>query len=872
MKGFKFRHPLLAAAVVNALVPAYALAETAAEKEESIERIVVTARNKAEAINKIPVSVSAIGGEELKRTAIASIQDVIEETPGVTYDNVGSLGTSQPVIRGLAQPGLVGDETNVAVFIDGVYASGRDAAVLPLAGLERVEIVRGPQSAIYGRNAFAGAINYITKAPTQELTAGIDATIGTDERKGVDLFVSSGITDWARFRVDLSSNNSGSTIENIDQTTGKKIDDRRLGLTESQLARAKLIIEPTDSTAITLSHTYGDDKITPMAEAHLDMNAGFKVNVPMRPIILGRDGVQNPDGSIEVFPSYYSGQASRYIGELSEDLWKKSFTGVAPEAEGETRKSHRTALQFDYVGDDVSFTYIGGYNTSEYTVNQGQLASYAGTVILPAVAAGFLPDPSTIPGAPNIQPIILDMPGLPFPMAIYEGVMGYDYGGQPNDDRKEQSHEVRLSGYAGDLGWVVGGFYSKLDLKQSLVNAVVGADPYSAILLEAAGMTAGEEGIPVMQATDYTTDTRAVFASLSYDFSDDWNVTLEGRYTKEKKTADNHTDNRAPGFLFPTGEMEGDWGYFTPRVTIDYDLNEDSLLYLNVGKGVKSGGLNGGASGSEMTYDPEENWTYELGIKSFLFDDALKFNLAGYFIDWDKQQVRGFSSIDVPENSFPTVIVNNLGKTEVTGIELDTRWQINDNFGFNFGGNWNDAKVVKGGLGPDAGFLDYEQLGLKGVDYPFDPEQRQVIGPMGPIMGMFGPISVDVPPAGTMVSDGDVSGKDMPRTPKFTANASIDWIQGFGSFNGYAKLSVGYKTKQYMDSINKMYLPASYTSRLTGGIETASYRVGFYINNLTDKVYAVSGYTKYLWNGHAQSVSAIGQGRTAGINFSYKFN
>ncbi|WP_163932513.1 TonB-dependent receptor [Paraferrimonas sp. SM1919] len=857
MKHYKVRYPVITAAITAALGCSWsaiaAEAEDAqAQEDAAIERIIVTSRNKEELINKIPVAVSAFSGDDIIKNSINSVEDVIAQTPGVTFDSTGSDGTNGPVIRGLAQPGLVGDETNVAVFIDGVYASGREAAFIPFSGLERVEVVRGPQSAIYGRNAFAGAINYITKGTADELTGGFNVTLGTDKMSKVDLNLSAPISDKLGFRLDAARHDSGSTIENINHITGDKIDDRLLGRKKTDTVNAKLSFDPTDDINIVLGHAYTSSHETPRATAYIDANAG------MKDTFVG---------------TYYH----LYKGELNHDLWNSNFTGVPTAATGTDQEVNRTTFKFDYTGEDVNFTYLAGFNKSKYRINVGQIAPQDGMLMMPTALANIY-SPVNILDVVNsdfsaFPPQMVYLAQAPFPgaptlsgMAIGPSLIGtfahgYDIGGQPNKDRKEFSHEVRLSGDIGDVGWVVGGFYSKLNLDDWLhyafvpvttmtQNGPLTAEDQAALASFLGEMQGADGSLPVRKFNNYTTKTQSAFFSLDYDFLDDFNITAEGRYTKEEKTTDNTVGLQGPGS--ETGYQSGDWSYFTPRVTVDYDLNESSLLYANVGKGVKSGGFNGGAMGAEAKFEPEENWTYELGLKSFVMDGMVKFNLAAYFIDWDKQQIRTFASND---NAQLSNIVANLGKTEVKGIEFDSRVQINDYFGWNLAVAYNDAKVKEGVVQSEYGYQDTENFNMETIDTPI----YAYPAPGAPIVGY------------NSITNGDISGTTMPRTSKWTTNSSLDYNQVWGETTSFAKLIFGYRSSQFLDNTNSTELPGVWSSKFTGGIERNGYRISFFVDNLLNEDIPTAGYGKYIWNGKRQNVIEPRIGRQAGISFAYQF-
>lgn len=329
-----------------------------------LEEVIVTARNRAEALSDVPVSISAFTGDELKRTGMDSLTDLTRATPGVNYDSQGSAGTGGVVIRGLAQPGLIGDETNVAVFIDGVYVSGRDAAYLPLGGIERVEVVRGPQSAIYGRNAFSGAVNYITQKPVDFFTGEVKVTAGSDRRKGIDVGLNIPLTDWAAMRIDLTDDDSGSTHKDTNS-------DKRLGGHENEAARVRFNIQPTDNLEIDLTYSHLEHLENDQAGFEPGNNAGIPFDFPTTPILIPfRDAFPNPadpGGNWLVADSIGIGQAERYAGEVYAD----DAVGVVPGSVGNTREVDHIALTLNWSFGDTLWTMIASGRESEYRAITG---------------------------------------------------------------------------------------------------------------------------------------------------------------------------------------------------------------------------------------------------------------------------------------------------------------------------------------------------------------------------------------------------------------------------------------------------------------------------------------------------------------------
>ena len=154
------------------------------QEASSIEEITVTARRREENLQDVPVSITALGDEDFARRSIDDLERVSNFTPGLDFEDLSTTYNGVLTIRGLSQANVQNRTQNVAVFLDGVYIPRNYSIDMGIADFERIEVVKGPQSALYGQNAFAGALNYVSKQPSmQELQADVSVTAGTDGRK-----------------------------------------------------------------------------------------------------------------------------------------------------------------------------------------------------------------------------------------------------------------------------------------------------------------------------------------------------------------------------------------------------------------------------------------------------------------------------------------------------------------------------------------------------------------------------------------------------------------------------------------------------------------------------------------------------------------
>lgn len=273
--GFWSTTALSTIAAASLCVPGAALAETLesgseasadaaaqgvpqrpAARQSDESEIVVTARRYEETTQDVPIALSALNADAIENRQIETMHDLAAMVPGLVLEQASSIASTRPTIRGMSQLARVADESNVGVFIDGVYSSGLSGSDLPFEALERVEVVRGPQSALYGRNTFAGAINYVTRRPSYSPEFGGTATIGTHGRWGLSGYASGPLVDdTIAARIDGGISESGGFFRN--QVNGERLSNRQSGF-----VRLGLRVDPVSNFQIVGSFMYRDEDIS----------------------------------------------------------------------------------------------------------------------------------------------------------------------------------------------------------------------------------------------------------------------------------------------------------------------------------------------------------------------------------------------------------------------------------------------------------------------------------------------------------------------------------------------------------------------------------------------------------------------------------
>jgi iron complex outermembrane receptor protein len=217
---------LVTTAIASGIVlaaPAYAqaLPEAADAQDEAgnataaRDEIIVTARKRAESLQSIPAAVSAVTQETLTRAGANDLADVARLTPGLTFNTGNAGGLAAPTLRGVTNITTTTFDNNVGVFLDGVYLSAKSNLDIDLFNLARVEVIKGPQSALYGNNAFAGAVNYVLDTPTDYLSGRVRSSLGTDGLREISGKISLPITDWLSLMAVGTYSHFGGTIRNV---------------------------------------------------------------------------------------------------------------------------------------------------------------------------------------------------------------------------------------------------------------------------------------------------------------------------------------------------------------------------------------------------------------------------------------------------------------------------------------------------------------------------------------------------------------------------------------------------------------------------------------------------------------------------------
>jgi iron complex outermembrane receptor protein len=716
----KLRHLLLGVTALVAPTTIWAQSAPPADGASAdSDEIVVTARKREENLQDVPIAITALDSTEIKSARIERLSDVAKLTSGLVFTPLFGRQNQLPIIRGAAQ---TFGQLNVGVFLDGIYLSGKGGVDLELNDLQRVEIVKGPQSALYGRNTFAGAINYVTQRPTADFSGRAEATVGDNGLYKIIGSVSGPLSDKIRFRV-------GGFYKKFDGFYKSGIDGGKVDFEESYGGIGTLEIKPTEELTATFRVSYAKNDDGQPASSVIRTNAGF--------------GTPSGGSATQQRNLLYIGQVP-VIPQNGVTVNTGTVAGLPGGRYGDREEAVRASATFEYDFGNAVGTSISSYSyrKAEYT--------YDGDNTICDVAAG----------CPNF--------GFPFAPAI--PVNSSQIALSSNDGYlRDYSQEFRIaSSGKRKIDWLMGVFYygnttSGIDRGLS-PTATSGATAYSAFNPNYS-----------FPRTTLKTDSYSVFGSATWHVTDQFSITGELRYEYEQQSFRqcptyyaNTTPATVPGlgvaecgavpspipsttstftgsqtvFPSPVGTApttaffgtDQDFHFTTPRLILNYKATPDVLVYASFARGAKTGGFNTGLNvfPNQRTYQPEYSDNFELGLKSDLFDRKLRFNLAAYYINWRDQQAACQNPVTAGGSSTNRTYTCNVAASKVYGLEADMTARFTDWFTLTANYSYTHARYsafVDDSLQANLVLAGLPAITFDGKSLPYVPDHKFLISP-----------------------------------------------------------------------------------------------------------------------------------------------
>ncbi|MCU0975663.1 MAG: TonB-dependent receptor [Steroidobacteraceae bacterium] len=741
----------------------------------ALEEIVVTARKTEETLQEAPVAVTAFTAERLEERGIESVADVARFTPGLVFDQNFGRATERPVIRGQGNvlAGVTtGAEAGAAYFIDGIYFSG-DVQSLDLSDVQRVEVIRGPQSALYGRNTYSGAINFVTRAPLDTFAASARASYDSDE-VDASLRLEGPIVDGLAGSISFRYYDFEGQHRN--QVTGKLVGEER-----TEAVNAVLDWQPNDDFRLRVrgGYTDDDDGTRPLFLQDSSFNNCYPGTRSLTSYGNATNGVPANDfqyfcGAIRARPVALNDGPT--VNPVYTPAVPASLVFVAPPAQiGGTVYRPEDGVEFSGVARERRYaSALADWDVfgSGYTLS----------------VASALRNESRFTGADSTHSPV----NYWFPAASFAAGSNAFLNSSDRTKFEDWSLEMRFASPVDrSVRWMVGAFHYELDQKQYTVNFV----------------NPNGQSIPVEIGDTLNT---AVFGLVEWQFAEKWSITAEGRYAEETKKL----VQRAAGTVNPGAvnyRDEGQFDKFTPRVTLDWKATDDLSLYAIYAEGNKPGGLNGsnGLANGFPTWDEETSTNYELGLKAAWLDGRLVTNVATYFIDAKDVQLTTAVPPAPGTTASSISVVTNQGAAEIFGVEFEATWRPIDPLTLSLTYALADSEFTEG-----CDDFQWVLTSGGGLFNPANPTANNLNGQ----------------------GNCSIEGNQLPLSAKNQGSLAIDWRQPFANgLEWYVNADVSYTDKRYVQVHNLAYVPEATLVGARLGISGERWSAGLYGRNLTDE-------------------------------------
>lgn len=674
----KVRLVLASGAALGAIAlaaPAAAQQASSGAAAEEEGGIIVTARRQSESLQDVPAAVTVFTAETLAKTGVQRADDFIQLTPGVTIvTGTAEAGDTQINIRGIN--GARDAESSVALVVDGILKTNTAQLNQNQGTLRQVEILKGPQGALYGRNAAAGAIVLQTLKPGERLEGGMLVRAAEDNTYLANGYISTPIGETAGLVVSANYSTTDGFFRNRFLDNSKTIDDQEVFGID-----ARFVTQLGPDTELDVKARYAD-----LRGASIAFNAAFHL-----PNFAAVDPAFFEDVNEHPFGFYPN------IRPTNDQVTFETSAKLEHRFEGATLTAWVLYSDVDQSltadgtsADFARFTFPGATPASVAAAN----ACAASTAAL----AGYPLNPPTFIGTSPIPFIFNPATGSTFGPYSPTTCDGTQFQIRKQEDI---SGEIRLASNGdGPVGWQVGAYYLHIDRE---VGVSLGADLGQGIIRRLYNAPDTSNPTTQLYHDAFKTDVYAIFASLDADLTDRFNLSVAGRYDIEDRRVRslvpavrdpftggpiNPGQTVVGGNVQPIGPQSETFKQFQPKISLRYALTDDVNLYGNWGIGFKSGGFNNQGSAAivdqafnqfigtnvqiDDQYRKEVSSAFEAGIKGTLLGGAVTFDLAGYYTNIEDMQffeffVGGFGLLRV---------VSNIDEVEVYGAELNLNAEI----------------------------------------------------------------------------------------------------------------------------------------------------------------------------------------------------
>jgi iron complex outermembrane recepter protein len=854
-------------------------------RRQYLEEVVVTAQKRAEDVQDVPISISAFSGDFMEDSGVDTLQDLSAYTPNLSLTQSSQVANNRIIIRGVGSVGNSAIEPSVAVFIDGVYYPRPSSVVGSLTDLEMVEVLRGPQGTLFGRNASMGALNIRTRKPSDEFEGQIRGSYGSDNAVRVSGAASGPLSENVAGRMSFQYSDRDGFGKNTFTGNGNKSE---FGDWQDASVRGKLYFSPNDDLDITLSLDYAEvsnegpilevisDTVLPAygptISAILSPTGPFAPTGPVPELTNGLDYEVNQDSRDNADDEQWgiSADVNWAIGEhtirsitsfrdwnndtfesalrLPADLFNRVTTYEVEAVSQELQIISPVGQKIEYVAGvyyynedyKIDQNFDLGADFCAPAVNNLVQARVAAAAIptLAAAIAPFLPNPAlaaTIAGA-IVTGAVPNGPTLDAAFGLPAGTGTAIFALVPP------------TAFAAAIGPLASGFCA-----------------------------AGAQTAAVDTEFQQDVESIALFGQATFNVSDELRLTGGVRYTRDDKKGSfvsiiNNPIVAPASPINPFGldlrapenrpDLRFEENKITWMVNASYDITNDAMVFGSYSTGFKSGGFNsdgfnsiGLAGGAQRVFDSEEVDNYEFGIKSTLFDNRVRANLTYFHTEISSFQDRQFDGVNF--------LVQNAGELTQQGVEIDIQAQPIEQLFMLFGMSYLDSEFD---TFPNA-------TNLPAIVAATQQTNSALLSAGLP------PISV--PPR-------DLTGFSNHFSPEFQISLVSEWSDGLpntnlgwfirGEFQYVDDQNLGAETNQNPQSVQKSYEVFNARAGIRGAND--SWELSAFVRNLGDKEFCQTVFNQPIGTtlglvdattGGGMQRCVLGAPRTWGVEAAYRF-
>ena len=721
---FKRNKSKVAQAIISSLLITPFLVNAAQETaEEEVEIMTVTAQKRVQNIMKVPVTVDSVSEETIKQSGSVMLDDIDKFIPGFDFSG-GDVTQAGVTMRGVSSPNIsVGGDPSTATFFDGVYMP-RAAQNVLFSDMQRVEVLKGPQGTLFGKNAAMGVVNMIPNAPEDDTYGFVKGTFGTDNMQRIEGMFNFAVSDNVYVRMNALSNKQDGYIKNVSQSTLSSNNSGDGGEKGHQAARVAVKWDISSNTNVQLSYDwdkldqapgaaiglspYAENPTNPFADTFANdvVNGGESRDMTATTFKLNHEF--NDQWSMMFITSFREWETSNRIDEDGT----AEISRYLDTDNHEDSNIFYNELQVNYNTKD--FNYVGGVTYSKEDVHQTTFINTT-TDTAARLVSGQLNDQLSagvrqqFAGAIGVSPDDVPQETVDFLLNQYGLPLEHMW------DADQWASALNVMGVAGDimdylayLGVVPPGTPLTADIVALTGDATYDIVSQQLGIAEIFGPSYSNQ----MWSENFINNgefvSYGIYSDFDFQLTDKWNVFFGIRYSEDEKdfswqVSETQFAQVRPGvgnILFPAREQlwqSKSWSKTTGRLGAGYIINDDHMVFASIATGYKAGGfdsLNSPHSESDgsilidpetgkvvdVAFAPEESVNYELGYKGIVLENIVTtFSLFHNVLD--DRQVSMNSKPPGQNQALPTIVNQDM---TIDGFELSMNWQMSDTLSTGF--------------------------------------------------------------------------------------------------------------------------------------------------------------------------------------------